>query len=176
MNELRQNLDKVVAFLEGELAGLRSGRANPALVTEIPVDSYGTTVPLKQVTQISTPDATTIVVTPWDKGLLAGIESALTKADLGAQPSSDGSVIRISLPQMTAERRQELTKVVGEKLEAARVSLRNARHDAIAAADKEDLPEDALKHRKNQITEVTGDYAKRLEALAEAKKRELLTI
>lgn len=176
MNEIRPAMDKVISFLEGELTGLRSGRANPAIVTDIPVDSYGASVPLKQVAQVSTPDATTIVVTPWDKGLLQSIESALTKADLGAHPASDGSVVRVSLPQMTEERRKELTKVVGEKLEAARVSLRNLRHEAITEAEKEGLPEDAMKHRKDELTKVTNEYSQRLEDIAEAKKKELLTI
>lgn len=170
------DMQKVIDFFQNELAGLRTGRANPALVEDVKVDVYGSPTPIKQVAQIGTPDATSIVITPWDKGNLAAIESALTAADLGASPINDGSVIRLALPPMTEERRAEMTKVVAEKLEAARVSLRNIRHDLIAAADKEDLPEDALKRRKDEITEATNKQAAELDRLAEAKKQEIMTV
>ena len=132
--------------------------------------------PLKQIAQISTPDASSIMITPWDKGLLKSIEEAITKADLGMQPVNDGSAIRLSLPPMTEERRREMTKVVGEKLEAARVAVRNIRHDAIAAAEKEGLSEDELKHRKDELTKLANKHGDKLEQLAEAKKQEVMTI
>lgn len=175
-DEARPAMQKAVDFLAEELAMLRTSRANPALVSDLSIDSYGNPTPLKQIAQISTPDAVSIVVTPWDKSLLGAIEAAITKADLGLQPVNDGTVIRLNLPPMTEERRREMTKVVGEKLEAARVSLRNIRHDAITAAEKEGLSEDELKHRKEELTKLAGDYGGKLEALAEAKKKEIMTI
>ena len=176
MSALNQKMDEVVEYLGNELAQLRTGRANPALVTDLKIDVYGASTPLQQVAQVSVPDATNIVITPWDKGNLPAIEEAIKKADLGINPVNDGNTIRLTLPPMTEERRSDMTKVVGEKLEAARVSLRNIRHEAITSAEKEDLPEDALKREKDEITKLTNDYAAKLEQMAEDKKQEIMTL
>ncbi len=176
MNELGQKMNQVVEFFQSELAAIRTGRANPALVTELKVDSYGSPVPLKQIAQISTPDATTIVITPWDKGTLPAIESAIATSELGINPNNDGTHIRLALPPMTEERRSELTKVVGEKLEASRVALRNVRHEAISQAEQRDLSEDELKRVKDDATKLTAEHNARLEQLAADKKQEIMTI
>lgn len=176
MSDFKSKSKKVVEFFQNEIAGLRTGRANAALVEGAKVDSYGTQMPLRQVATITVPDATTIVVTPWDKSLLGPIETGLTELDLGTQPVNDGNVVRITLPPLTEERRAEMTKIVGEKLEAARVGLRNLRHDAIEAAEKEGLPEDALKHRKDELTKQIGEVNTELESIAEEKKKELMTL
>jgi ribosome recycling factor len=176
MSDFKKATEKVIEFFQQEVAGLRTGRANAAIVDGVMVESYGTNVPLKQVASITVPDATTIVLTPWDKSLLGAIESSLQALDLGAQPVNDGMTIRIVLPPMTEERRTELTKVVGEKLEAARVALRNLRHEAIESAEKEGLPEDALKHEKDELTKLTTEVNAQLEALAAEKKQELLKL
>ena len=176
MSDLSRKMDEVIEFFTNELAQLRTGRANPALVTDLKVDVYGAPTPLKQVAQVSTPDASNIVITPWDKGNLGAIEEAIKKSDLGINPVNDGNVVRVALPPMTEERRAEMTKVVGEKLEAARVSLRNIRHDAITSAEKEDLSEDALKREKDEVTKTTNDYSVKLEQLAEDKKKEIMTL
>lgn len=170
------DMRKVLEFFAGELAQIRTGRANPALIDDVKVEVYGTPTPLKQVAQVTVPDATSILIAPWDKANLAPIEEAIQKAGLGVNPLNDGTAIRLQLPPMTEERRSELTKVVGEKLEAARVALRNIRHEAIAAAEKEDLPEDALKGRKDRITEDTKRYDDELEQMAEQKKQEIMTV
>lgn len=168
-------MDTVVNFLRDELAALRTGRANPALVTDVTVDAYGTPTPVKQLAQVSVPDATTLQVTPWDKETLAPLEEALKQAGVG-QVSNTGTAVRVTLPPMTEERRVEMTKVVGEKLEAAKVSLRNLRHDAISHAEKEELPEDALKRRKDDITKQASDIQATLEKTAETKKQEIMTV
>ena len=166
---------KVVEFLTGELALIRTGRANPALVTDVSVDAYGTATPVKQLAQVSVPEATVITVTPWDKALMKPLEDALMKAEVG-QVSNDGTLIRVTLPPMTEERRQEFAKLAGEKLETAKVSLRNVRRDAIEAAEKEDLSEDDLKRRKEAIDKQTSDYQKQLDDLAKAKQEEIATV
>lgn len=169
-------MEQVIEFFARELAQVRTSRANPALVEDLKVDAYGTPTPLKQLAQITAPDGTSILVTPWDKSQLAAIEQAIREADLGIEPGNDGSVVRLKLPNLTEERRSELTKVVAEKLEAARVSLRNLRHDAIKQLERDDLPPDALSSEKDQLTEQTNAYAKRLEEMAEDKKREVMTV
>lgn len=170
------DFSKVTTFLQDELTGIRTGRANPELLADLTVDAYGTEQPLKSLAQLSVPEATTILVAPWDKGLLGPIEQAIRAADLDGQPTNDGSQIRFTLPPLTEERRTELVKVVGEKLEAARVSLRNLRREAIDAAEKGDLSEDELERRKKEIDDAAAKVQKELEATAEAKKQELMTV
>lgn len=168
-------LQKVVDFLSGELAQIRTGRANPALVEDITADAYGAQTPIKQVGQVSVPEATVIVVAPWDKGLLKPIEDALRSAAVG-QVGSDSNAVRVSLPPMTEERRQEFAKVVGEKLEQAKVSLRNVRREAIESLESEGLGDDDLKRRKEEIDRLAGDFQKQLDALAESKRQEIMTV
>lgn len=170
-----KEFQKVVDFLAGELAQIRTGRANPALVEDITADAYGTATPIKQLAQVSVPEATVLLVSPWDKGLLKPIEDALSTAAVG-QVGNDGTVIRVSLPSMTEERRQEFAKVVGEKLEQAKVSLRNVRRDAIEADAPDSPTEDDLKRGKEQIDKLTSEYQQRLGKLAAAKQEEIMTV
>lgn len=174
--KIDQMMQGAIDRLGGELQTIRTGRANPALVTELQVDSYGTMVPLKQVAQVATPDAQTLIISPWDASLVPNIAQAIRISDIGMEPNIDGTSVRLVLPPMTEERRQELTKVVGEKLEACRVSLRNIRHDAISEVEKEGLPQDALKHRKEELTKQVQEYTAKAEELAEQKKQGLMTI
>lgn len=171
-----EQMQNVITRLNEELQTIRTGRANPALVSDLPVDSYGTMVPLKQIAQISTPDAQSLIISPWDASLVANIAQAIRTSDIGMEPNVDATTIRLALPPMTEERRQELTKVVGEKLEASRVQLRNIRHEAISQVEKEDLPQDAMKHRKEELTKKVQEYTAKAEELAEQKKLGLLTI
>lgn len=170
------DFSKVVQFLQDELSGIRTGRANPDLLAELPIDAYGTQQPLKSLAQLSVPEATTILVAPWDKGMLGPIEQAIRAAELDGQPTNDGSQIRFTLPPLTEERRTELVKVVGEKREAARVSLRNLRHDEISGAEKADLSEDELERRKKEIDDAAAKVQKELDAIAEAKQQELMKV
>ncbi len=175
MEQLTKELQKVVDFLTGELAQIRTGRANPALVEDVTVDAYGAPTPLKQVAQVSVPEATVITVAPWDKGLLKPVEDALKTAGVG-QVGSDSNAVRVSLPPMTEERRQEFAKVVGEKLEQAKVSLRNARREAIEADEKEGLSDDELKRSKEAVDAEVAKFQKKLEELADAKREEIATV
>ena len=173
---IEQQMQQALDHFSGELHKIRTGRANPALVTELLVESYGTTVPLKQVAQVATPDATSLLITPWDPQLREEIEKAIKQSDLGIQPTTDGNAVRLSIPPMTEDRRRELTKAVGEKLEAARVALRNIRHEALAAAEKEDLSQDDLKHRKDELTKQIQEFSEKLDQLADQKRQELMTL
>ncbi|MDP9212167.1 MAG: ribosome recycling factor [bacterium] len=167
---------QVVGFLQGELAAIRTGRANPDILADISVDAYGSTQPLRSLAQLSVPEATTILVAPWDKGMLGAIEQAIRGANLDGQPNNDGQQIRFTLPPLTEERRKDLTKVVGEKLEAAKVSLRRIRHDKIATAERDDLPEDRLNRHKKQVDDEVKKVQSELESMAEAKRTELMTV
>ncbi|MEX1112915.1 MAG: ribosome-recycling factor [Patescibacteria group bacterium] len=167
---------QVVEFLRNELAAIRTGRANPDILADVPVDAYGSAQPLKSLAQLSVPEATVILVAPWDKGMLGPIEQALRGVGLDGQPNNDGQQIRFTLPPLTEERRTELVKVVGEKLEAAKVSLRRLRHDKITKAERDDLPEDQLNRHKKQVDDEVKKVQSELESMAEAKRTELMTV
>jgi ribosome recycling factor len=175
MDKVRQAMQKTVDFLTGELSSIRTGRANPALVSDLSADAYGNPTPIKQLGQVSVPEATVIVVAPWDKGLIQPIEEAVKQSEVG-QVSNDGNLIRVTLPPMTEERRQEFVRVVGEKLEAAKVSLRNARREAIEAAEAEDLSEDDLKQRKDEVDKLVAEFQTKLDQVADTKKQELMRV
>ena len=127
--ELEDKMTKTISVLKEELSVIRAGRANPAMLDKISVDYYGSQTPLKQMAGISSPDPRTIVIQPWDKTALKEIEKAILASDLGFNPSNDGEVIRINIPQLTEERRKELVKLVSKTGEQSKVALRNARRD-----------------------------------------------
>lgn len=173
--QVKQEFQKVVDYLTNELAQIRTGRANPSLVTDVSADAYGTPTLVKQLAQVSVPEATVIAVAPWDRGLVKPIEDALTKAELG-QVSSDGTAVRVTLPPMTEERRREFSKLAGDKLESARVSLRNVRRDAIEAAEKDDPGEDELSRFKKQVDQLASESQAKLEEITKAKQHEVETV
>jgi ribosome recycling factor len=158
-----------------ECSKLQTGRASAALVEHISIEAYGQRQPLKNVAGISVQDARTIVVQPWDASVLQGIEKALSQADLGASPVSDGRVLRISLPPLTQERRERMTKVVHELAEEARISIRKARqtaHDAIKADKDENARERLLEHLQKEVDKANAT----VETMKEKKDAELLTV
>lgn len=173
--QTKQEFQKVVDYLTNELAQIRTGRANPSLVTDVSVDAYGTPTPVKQLAQVSVPEATVIAIAPWDKGLAKPIEDALTKAEVG-QISNDGTTVRLTLPPMTEERRQEFSKLAGEKLESAKVSLRNIRQEAIKKAERDEPAEDELNRFKKQIDQQVGDFQARLDEITKTKQQEIETV
>ncbi len=166
--------------LGGELAGVRSGRANPGLVDSIKVNVYGADAPLKTIATISTPDAKTIQIQPWDGGNLAAIEKAITdQQSLGLNPNSDGHVIRINVPPMSEETRNQMVKLIHEKAEAATISMRNARHEAINDAKgmekKKELTRDDLTSLEKEATALIEKYQKLIQEQIAAKETELTT-
>jgi len=160
-------------WLQRELQGLRTGRATPALLDSIKVEVFGSMMALNQVASISVEDARTLYLSPWDKGQIKLIEKAITLADLGISAGSDEKGVRVSFPELTAERREQLVKLVKAKLEEARVQLKGARTKAIADMEKEAANEDEERRGKETIQKVVDEANKELEAIAEKKEVEL---
>jgi len=173
-------MEKAVEALKKELAAIRTGRANPGLVEHVQVEYYGTITPLNQIAGISVPEARLIVINPWDKQALPVIEKALLKANLGLTPSSDGKVIRLSIPQLTEERRKELVKMVGKRVEDGRVEVRNIRREGIeelrSLEKSKQISEDDLKRGQDQIQKLTDDYISQIAEIAENKEAELMQV
>src|SRR5664279_3478982 len=159
--ETKDRMEKALEHLEHELARLRAGRSNPALLDGITVDYYGVNSPLTQVSNINTPDAKTILIQPWEKNMLGTIEKAIMAANLGLTPVNNGEVIRISIPPLTEERRHQLVKQVRNEGETAKISIRTARkwaNDELKSLLKDGLPEDAEKEAADIVQEMTHSY------------------
>ncbi len=174
-----EKMEMAVAFLEESLAHIRAGRADIRLLDGIRVDSYGTQVPLNNVAAITTPDARTIAIKPWDKSMFKVIEKAIIDSDLGIMPENNGEIIRIGIPPLTEERRKQLAKQCKAEGETAKVSIRNARRDAIDAlkkAVKDGMPEDEQKDGEAKLQKVHDKYVKKLEDLLAAKEKEIMTV
>jgi len=177
MKDTEDKMKKAIEATHREFNEVRTGRASPSLVEGLMVDYYGTPTTLKQIASISVPDARLIVIQPWDKNAMAEIEKAIQKSNLGMHPNNDGKVIRLSIPQLSAERREELAKVVKEMTEDGRVSMRTVRRDAkeeIEKAEKaKEITEDDKFKGIDRLQKLTDDYIKKIEDLLEAKQEEL---
>ncbi|GJP29473.1 hypothetical protein CLOM_g16743 [Closterium sp. NIES-68] len=173
-------MEKTLDSVRGNFNTVRTGRASPALLDRIEVEYYGANVILKSIAQIAAPDASMLLVTPFDKSSIPSIEKAIMKSDVGLTPSSDGNVIRLSIPQLTAERRKELLKTVSKLSEDGKVALRNVRRDSLKAYEKlqkdKKISEDALKDLSNDIQKMTDDYVKQIETAFKQKEKDLLTV
>jgi ribosome recycling factor len=184
VNESVQGIEsKMKAVANGfkeDLATIRTGHATPALVEHIKVDYAGTPTPLNHMAGISAPEAGLLVIQPWDKGSIGTIEKAILKSELGLNPSNDGSIIRIAIPPLSEERRQELIKIVHRRIEDRRVSIRNLRHEAInhfkkLEKDKE-ISQDEQKRGEAQLQKLTDRYIADVEQLGKEKEQELLEV
>src|SRR5690625_647349 len=173
-------MDKAVEFTQDDFASIRTGRANPALFADIEIDYYGAPTPLQQLASFQTPEARTILVTPYDKGTLTDIENALRNSDLGANPANDGNVIRVVLPQLTEERRKEYVKLVKTKAEDGKVSIRNVRRKAKETFERMskdgDVGEDEADRGIKELDEVTKSKTDEVDRLLDAKEAELLEV
>lgn len=173
-------MEKVIARLQEELRGLRTGRASTGLVENIKVECYGELSPLKQIAVISTPDAQSIVIKPYDVSIISNIEKAILQSDIGLVPSADGKALRIVIPPLTEERRKKLSAHAKESGEAAKISLRNVRHEANKQADKEEkddiLTEDDVKRAKEDIQKIIYEYEGKLNDLIKKKIEEILKV
>jgi len=176
-NLLKEHMEKPIKHFEKELATLRTGRASIALIEHLKVDCYGQLMPLNQVASLAAPDSRLLTIQPWDKSIMINIEKAISASDLGVSPTNDGNIIRIQLPQMTAARRDELTKVLGKKTEECRVSVRNIRkdfHNEVRDAEKKHIiSEDFAKKLSDLLQKVTDQYITKADQLAEKKTTEL---
>ena len=175
-----ERLEKSIAALKREFGSLRAGRATPSLLDKVLVDYYGTPTPVNQVAKVSVPEPRMIMITPWEKSLMHDIEKAIMKSDLGLSPNSDGTAIRLSIPQLTQERRQELVKTVGKKAEEAKVAIRNIRrdgNDAIKKLEKaKEITEDDSKKGQESVQKLVDKYIKTVDTLREAKEKEIMEV
>ncbi|OUQ21694.1 ribosome recycling factor [Lachnoclostridium sp. An14] len=173
-------MNKSLETLQNEYASIRAGRANPHVLDKLKVDYYGTPTPIQQVGNISVPEARMIVIQPWEKSLLKGIEKAILTSDLGINPTNDGSVIRLVFPELTEERRKELAKDVKKKGEATKVAIRNVRRDANDAFKKmekaDEISEDDLKEAEEKIQKLTDKMIAEVDKAVEAKTKEIMTV
>jgi ribosome recycling factor len=178
LNEARAHMQKAIDHLEVELGKIRAGRANPSMVDSVHVDYYGTNTPLSQISNISTPDARTIAIQPWEKNMLVPIEKAIQAANLGFNPQNDGAIIRINIPTLTEERRKELVKKSRAEAEHGRVSIRNIRRDANEhiKKDAKSVPEDVVKGLEDNIQKMTDQYIAMVDKHVEGKEKEIMTI
>ncbi|MDX9871958.1 MAG: ribosome recycling factor [Clostridia bacterium] len=180
INESEDKMKKTVEILRKDLSTLRAGRANPAILDKLSVDYYGATTPVNQLANISAPEPRLLTIQPWDKTLTPLIEKAILKSDLGLNPSSDGALIRIIIPQLTQERRLELVKAIKKKAEEGRVSIRNIRRDSnekLKAMEKgKQITEDETKKGQEDIQKLTDKYIKEVDHVLEAKEKEIMEI
>ena len=180
INELNKKMDGSITFYEKELSTLRTSRANPSILDNILVDAYGTKTPINQLGNISVPDPSTITIQVWDTNLLKNIESSITESNLGINPQSDGSIIRLPIPKLSEERRQELSKVASQYSENAKISIRNIRRDALDSQKNKkkenDISEDDLKSNSSKIQEITDQYINKIDLIYENKKKDILKV
>ncbi len=178
--ELNQKLTLSLEFFAGELTKIRTGRASTALVEDLELDAYGGKMKIKEVASIAVPEPQTIVVSPWDKSLLKDVDKALRESTLGVNPVVGGDSIKVPIPPLTEDRRKELVKAVGVKLEECKTSMRNLRQDAMKQVDKafadKEIGEDDKFNQREEVEEIVKDYVARAEKLADAKKEEVLKI
>ena len=171
------NMEKAVEYLDEQLSHVRAGKASPKLLDGIMVMYYGNATPLTQVASINTPDAKTIVVTPWERSLIKDIEKAIMDSPLGITPENNGELIRLGLPPLTEERRRQLVKQTKGDAEDAKVSVRNARRDAIEKSVKTDgTPEDVAKDAEAEMQKVHDRYIKKIDELFAEKEKEIMTV
>lgn len=178
--EMKERMDKSLKVLENELIKMRTGRANPAMIEDVTVDYYGTPTPLKYLANISAPEADLLVIRPYDKTQIKAMERGILEADLDLNPAVDEELIRIKVPRLSEERRKELVKLVKEKGEEAKVSLRNIRRDTKekleTMEDTGEISEDDLYRYREKIDEITEDYVKKIDRLVESKEKQLRTV
>ena len=170
-------MEKALEHLQSELNTVRTGAANASMLNKVMVDYYGSPTPLNQIAGISVQEGRILVVKPYDPSSLKDIERACQKADLGINPQNDGSVIRLSVPQLTGETRKEMTKKVSKLAEEAKVQIRNIRRDAMTAVKKDDtMDEDVTKDAEKEIQKLTDSYVKKIDKMASAKSDEVMKV
>ena len=178
--EFESKMKKTAEVLKNQLASVRAGRANAAVLVQITVDYYGVPTPIQQVASVSVPDPRSLLIQPWDASVLKGIEKAILASELGINPQNDGRAIRLVFPQLTEERRKELAKQVKKYGEEAKVAVRNIRREAIDKFKKQqkasEITEDDYKTVEKDIQKLTDDYIKEVEGIADKKEKELFEI
>lgn len=180
VSETKESMAKAIEHLENEMSTVRAGRANVSLLNNIYVEAYGSQMPLNQTANVSTPDARTIMIKPWDKTMLEEIEKALLKSNIGLTPQNDGEQIRLNIPPLTEERRIELVKQIKAMGEKAKISIRSARKDGIHEIQKtgkeENISEDTIKGYEEDIQKLTDEYSTKVDNHINRKEEEILKV
>lgn len=180
MKNTESKMEKTLNSLNADLAAIRAGRANPAVLDKVTVEYYGVATPLAQVGTISVPEARTIIIQPWDATILGDVEKAILKSDIGLTPNNDGKVIRLNFPPLTEERRKELVKGISKRGEEAKVAVRNIRRDALEAFKKQkkdgEITEDDLKNLETQVQKLTDRFVKDVDTMIQDKEKEILSV
>lgn len=178
--ETRDHMDKSIEMLRRELGTIRTGRANPALIEHLTVEYYGAPTPLQQLASISSPDARQLVIQPYDRGAVGSIDKAIRASDLGLNPTNEGTLLRITIPPLTEERRRDLVKAVHKRVEETKVAIRNVRRDTLdrlkrMKKDKE-ISEDDEKRAQEQLQKLTDRYIQEADGIGHAKEQEMLEV
>ena len=180
MNKLKEKMQKTINVLEGDLAAVRAGRANPAVLDRVTVDYYGAPTPVNQMAAIAVAEARILVITPWDKTTLIPIEKAIQASDIGINPINDGSVLRLTFPQLTEERRKDLVKEIKKTGEESKVALRSIRRDIMdkfkAMKKNNEITEDDLKNCEKDVQNVTDKFVKNIDDMIAKKEAEIMSI
>jgi len=173
-------MEKAMEALHRELTAVRTGRASPSLVERITVEQYGTEMPLNQLANIAAPEARMLTISPWDKSSLGAIEKAIRKSELGLNPTNDGTMIRVVIPQLTEERRKQMVKIVHTKVEEGKIAVRNIRRDAISQAkefkDEKMISEDDERRAEERIQELTNKYTAQADQIGKDKERDVMQV
>lgn len=180
VKDAESKMQKTIEAVKADFASVRAGRANASVLDRVQVEYYGSPTPLNQVASISSPDPRQLVIQPWDSSLLREIEKAILTSELGINPQNDGKVIRLTFPQLTEERRKELTKQVHKYAEGGKVAVRNIRRDVMdkikAAKKTSEITEDDAKDYEKKLQDVTDKYVRKLDELAAEKEKELMSV
>ena len=177
---LNSKMKNAILHYEKELSSIRTSRASNSMLDNILVDAYNSKTPISQLANISVPDSSTLTIQVWDNSLIKNIETAIIESNLGINPQTDGSIIRLPIPKLSEERRLELTKIASQYSESAKISIRNIRRESIdqfKIAEKEkEISQDDLKKHTSEIQKITDDFTKKIEEIALTKKNEILTV
>lgn len=177
IKKAKDNMDKSIAVYQKNLGTIRAGVANAAILENVKVDYYGAPTPLTQMASVTIPEPRVLMITPYDKNSLDNIEHAILASDLGLTPANDGNVVRLVIPQLTGERRQEIAKQVGKLAEEGKIAVRNVRREAMDSLKKQekngDITEDEQRSLEKQVQKVTDDSTKRIDQLADEKRKEI---
>ncbi len=180
MKNAEAKMEKAIAALRNDLAAIRAGRANPAILDKVTVEYYGVPTPIQQVGTIAVPEARTIIIQPWDASILSDIEKAILKSDVGITPNNDGKSIRLNFPPLTEERRRELVKGISKRGEECKVAIRGVRRDAIEGFKKQkkdgEITEDDLKDLETKIQKLTDKFVSSIDSIVSEKEKEIMEV
>lgn len=179
LEDAKERMNAPISHLKSELAKLRAGKASPAMLENVLIDYYGSMTPLSQVANINTPDGRTLVIQPWEKGMINPIEKGILQANLGLNPANDGNILRIAIPPLTEERRKDLVKQVKNEGENAKVSIRSIRKDAndeLKRLKKEGVAEDQIKDAEGSVQKTTDSYITKIDELVQLKENDIMTV